>query len=203
MLYLVDEGGIIKKIDMTAHVTNTDARESGASERSALRDISELEHLCQLVSEHESVIENLRGELQTATETISELQIASANAERLTGEVVSLKASVQAEKLKAKRFWRLRCEQMLREEDRLQAKETEIAELREQLNLHETSPRSTSNARALGTSPTRSTTGGHECEMTIHPTPSVRRGKAPPVEAFTGDEATVHWDDWLPTLERE
>ena len=133
--------GIIKKIDMTAHVTNTDARESGASERSALRDTSELERLRQLVSEHESVIENLRGELQTATETISELQIASANAERLTGEVVSLKASVQAEKLKAKRFWRLRCEQMLREEDRLQAKETEIAELREQLNLHETSPK--------------------------------------------------------------
>ena len=202
VLYLVDEGGIIKKIDMTAHVTNTDARESGTSERSALRDTSELERLCQLVSEHELVIENLQGELQTATETISELQIASANAERLTGEVASLKASVQAEKLKAKRFWRLHCEQMLREEDLLQAKETEIAELREQLNIQETSPRSTSNARTLETSPTRSATIGHECETTIHPTPSVRRGKAPPVKAFTGDEATVHWDDWLPTLER-
>ena len=47
VLYLVDEGGIIKKIDMTAHMTNTDAHESGASERSALRDTSELEHLRQ------------------------------------------------------------------------------------------------------------------------------------------------------------
>ena len=107
-------------------------------------DTSELERLRQLVCEHELVeelvIKNLRGELQTATETISELQITSANAERLTGEVASLKASVQAEKLKAKRFWRLRCEQMLREEDLLQAKETEIAELREQLNIQETSP---------------------------------------------------------------
>ena len=29
VLYLIDERGIIKKIDMTAHVTNIDARESG------------------------------------------------------------------------------------------------------------------------------------------------------------------------------
>ena len=141
---------------------------------------------------YESVIENLQGELQTATETISELRITSANAERLTGEVMSLKASVQAEKLKAERFWRLCCEQMLLEGDLLQAKETEIAELREQLNLQETSPRSISNARALRMSPTRSATGGHECETTIHPTPSVQRGKALSVEAFTGDKATVH-----------
>ena len=29
-----------------------------------------------------------------------------------------------------------------------------------------------------------------------------RHGKAPPVESFTGKESSVHWDDWLPTLER-
>ena len=187
---------------MTAHVITDESRELGASERSALRDNSELERLRQILSEYESVNENLRGELQTATETISELQIAGANAERLTGEVASLKAALQAEKLKAKRFWRLRCEQMLREEDLLQAKDAEIAGLREILSLSETSPESTGDTRVLGTSPTRSAVGSHERVATIHPTSSVRRGKAPPVEAFTGDEATVHLDDWLPTLER-
>ena len=44
--------------------------------------------------------------------------------------VTAFKAAVEAEKLKAKRFWRLRCEQMLQEEDRLQAKDAEIMQLR-------------------------------------------------------------------------
>ena len=38
--------------------------------------------------------------------------------------------------------------------------------------------------------------------MTISPPPSIFRGKAPPVEAFTGDNTAVHWDEGLPTLER-
>ena len=71
VMYLVDEEGIIKRIDMTAHMITDESRELGASECSVLRDNSELEQLRQLVSKHESVIENLRGELQTATETIS------------------------------------------------------------------------------------------------------------------------------------
>ena len=30
----------------------------------------------------------------------------------------------------------------------------------------------------------------------------IRRGKAPPVQPFTGDKADQLWDDWLSTLER-
>ena len=90
---------------------------------------------------------------------------------------------------------------MLQEEDLLQVKDAKIAGLREILSLSETSPESLVNTRVLGTSLTRSAIGSHERVATIHPTSSVRRGKAPPVEAFTVDEATVHWDDWLPTLE--
>ena len=91
-----------------------DSRGPSAMERSALRGMSELERLHhQTANEHEIVIENLRGELQAATETIDELQIACANTERLANEVATLKTAVEAEKLKAKRFWQLRCEQML------------------------------------------------------------------------------------------
>jgi len=54
--------------------------------------------------------------------------------EKLAGEVTALKAAVEAEKLKAERFWRLRCEQMLQEEDQLQAKDAEIMHLRKQLS---------------------------------------------------------------------
>ena len=90
---------------------------------------------------------------------------------------------------------------MLQEEDLLQAKDAKIAELREQLSHSETSPGSMADTHALGTSPSRSTASSHERIAMIHSTSSVRCGKAPPVEAFTGDEATVHWDHWLLTLE--
>ena len=43
VLYLVNEGGIIKRVDMIAHVTSNESREPGASEHSALCDTSELE----------------------------------------------------------------------------------------------------------------------------------------------------------------
>ena len=29
-----------------------------------------------------------------------------------------------------------------------------------------------------------------------------RKGKAPPVDAFTGESPNVLWEDWIPTLER-
>ena len=82
-----------------------DSSGPSATECSALRGMSELERLRQTANEHEIVIENLRGELQAATETIDELQIACANTERLANEVATLKTAVEAEKLKAKRFW--------------------------------------------------------------------------------------------------
>ena len=43
VLYLVNEGGIIKRVEMTAHVTSNESCEPGASKHSALRDTSEPE----------------------------------------------------------------------------------------------------------------------------------------------------------------
>ena len=104
ILYLVDKGGVIKVVCLASRMPSDDSRED-IIDRSALRDTSELERLRQLVSKHESAIINLKGELGAATETISELQIACATNERLVSEVAALKAAVEVEKLKAKRFW--------------------------------------------------------------------------------------------------
>ena len=202
-LHLVDEGGIIKTVNLSAHVIS----DQDVIERSALRDTSDLEQLRQLVKEHESTIETLRGELCVATDTISELQIACANAETLTREVASLKSAVETEKLKSKRFWRLRCEQILEQEDVLQAKDAEIAQLREELTAAKALPRpmsatSTPFATPPRTNLTRSVLEGDEPNSTILATTPARRGKAPPIEPFTGEGPSVHWDDWLPTLER-
>ena len=113
VLYLVNEGRIIKRIDLTDRMPCEDSCGPSAMERSALHGMSELERLRQTANEHEIVINNLWGELQVATETTDELQIACANTERLANEVATLKTAVEAEKLKAKRFWRLCYEQML------------------------------------------------------------------------------------------
>ena len=176
-------------------------------DRSALRDTSELKLLRQLVSEHESAIINLKGELEAATETVSELQIACATNERLTSEVAVLKAAVEAEKLKAKRFWRLCCEQMLQEEDRLQAKDAEILQLREQLNIAKVSASFTSEEDVVVTPTWTNLTRNIQVSdgrsrATVPLNPPVRQGKAPPVESFNGEDTSVHWNDWLPTLEQ-
>ena len=203
VLYLVNKGGIIKRIDLADHVPCEDSRGPGATERSALRGMSELERLRQTANEHEIVIENLRGELQAATETIDELRIACANTERLANEVATLKTAVEAEKQKVKRFWRLRCKQMLREEDLLQVKDAEIARLREQLLLSVPTARSIDAASTPAANCTRNPTNViDDIDTSILQTLPGRRGKAPPVESFTGEGSSVHWDDWLPTLER-
>ena len=43
----------------------------------------------------------------------------------------------------------------------------------------------------------RSTASGHPSTAA-----GLRRGKAPPVDNFTGEDSAVRWEDWLPTLER-
>lgn len=58
---------------------------------------------------------------------------------------------METEKLKLKRFWRLRCEQMLEQEDVLQAKDAEIARLREELSAAKASPRPMSASSPFAT----------------------------------------------------
>ena len=38
-------------------------------------------------------------------------------------------------------------------------------------------------------------------EIPCHPSAAagLRRGKAPPVDNFTGEDCAVRWEDWLPT----
>ena len=71
LLYLVDKGGIIKTVNMSAHVSNDDSHDY--VERSALHDTADLERLHQVVSEHESTTETLQSELQIACANVLKL----------------------------------------------------------------------------------------------------------------------------------
>ena len=88
-------------------------------------------------------------------------------------------------------------------EDLLQVKDAEIARLREQFLLSVPTARLINAARTPAANWTRNPTNiSDDLDTSILQTLPGRRGKAPPVESFTGEESSVHWDDWLPTLER-
>jgi len=115
----------------------------------------------------------------------------------------AIKAEVHSQTAKAKRFWRIRCEQMLESDELIEAKELEIASLRAQL----------ASVRACGDAPQRAVT--HIVTSTPKSQPwndsclfsqdnslllVSRKGKAPPVDIFS-DQSDVLWEDWLPTFE--
>ena len=118
---------------------------------------AQVDRLSELVIEQESTIKILQNELHEARNTVDELQIALANTETLASEVASLRSAVEAEKLKAKRYWWMRCEQML-EQNVMQAKEAEIARLCEELTIARATVLSAISSPVVtlpGTSPAR------------------------------------------------
>ena len=96
---------------------------------------------------------------------------------------------------------------MLTYDELMEEKESEIASLRAQLSAARTPVEGPIDSRA-----TVAETAQHDSlnELSI-PTSrqpdtsmvqSSRKGKAPPVDLFTGESSDVLWEDWLPTLER-
>ena len=78
------------------------------------------------------------------------------------------------------------------------AKDNEIEELKRQ--LEETSPPSGSVESVSHLPPGGGASHTEEPARTV--VPRTRRGKAPPVDSFTGEDLEVWLDDWLPSLER-
>ena len=92
-----------------------------------------------------------------------------------------------------KSMWRMQCEQMVQCDNEIAEREAEIVELRAKLlecESHE--------SREMD----EGVASGEEHKFLRSPGRVVHRGKAPPVDAFTGEEAELRLEDWLPTLER-
>ena len=105
-------------------------------------------------------------------------------------QVDSLTQEVEASKARAKEIWRLSCEQV--EDFAIAAKEQEIAQLRAQLE-----------ARANHRRPSPSPSEDSVSEPTTLPSSrEPRRGRAPPIDKFSGESPEIRLDDWLPSLQR-
>jgi len=128
-------------------------------------------------------------------------------------EIERLKLELQSQTAKAKRFWRMRCEQMLESDELVEAKELEIASLRAQLAAIRTHEEKGALSNVTATEFTNivvSTPKSRQREtdsclafpklMENSALSSSRKGKAPPMDLFT-DQSDVLWEDWLPTFE--
>ena len=97
--------------------------------------------------------------------------------------------------MRAQELWRTHCQQLSEYDAIISVKDAELDRLRarteaEELDSHPPSP---------------SDVVAHTTPIGSEPRPHVapaRRGKAPPVDSFRGEDADVHFEDWLPTLQR-
>ena len=110
----------------------------------------------------------------------------------LKAEVSMLHEQLGRAKEKIKSMWKLNCEQLMEHEALIEAKDDEIANLKARLTILE--GRSSSPDTGHG----RSTPSGG---VSVVPG-RMRRGKAPPIDCFTGESMEILLDDWLPALER-
>ena len=130
--------------------------------------------------------DSLHSSLSEEDEDESEPEIVAS----LRAEILQLKAELEAQKAKTRDLWRLNCEQLAEMDGSLVEKDEEISRLNDEVSrLHRSSPSDISESASVGS-------GGAPVSS------RVRRGKAPPVEPFTGEDPECRLDDWLPTLRR-
>ena len=172
---LQDEQGVFLTAEPREAVTERPPVQQGTPDSEEERDGDEL-HL---------EVQSLRLALEAANTEINELRVT----------IITLTEQVEKEKKRAKDLWHINCAQLAEFNSTLALKEDEVEVLQREL----------SGLRSHSTSPI-------DIEHTAHPlthssqpltaVPTRRRGKAPPIDAFTGEDPETRFDDWLPSLRR-
>ena len=178
---------------------------------------AELERLRVVIELQKETISSLEGQneaIHDLEDSLSEAKLTITTLiESHEKEVEGLQAEIAREKQRSKRFWKLRCEMMLAHEEMLEEKDDEIALLKTKLDAEHSrnikkisnyAPLPVSSSRSSSRSTSRETKDNDEQETSqVDHGRQVRgRGKAPPVDPFTGEQPDVLWEDWLPTFER-
>ena len=140
----------------------------------------------------------------------------------LDAEIERLKAELKAEKERCRQLWKTSCEQVAKQDAQLANLKVEIEALKARLVA--AAPTKSAPVPTLGDEPvqtpeqsgstlpppphthTASPIGADLTHLSAAPPRThgtrARRGKAPPVISFSGENVDVQLDDWLPALER-
>ena len=210
-MFLVNDTGIIKTIECVKMVCCTNDETSSESDLcSALRDARHIEPVIEGEG-RSGEIEQLRQDLQSALAEANQERAITAQKEE---QIRALQDALEKEKQKSKRFWCEKWEQLLNYEENLEAKDAEIALLKARLMTATASSRSEHTGREIllphrvQGDPRLTATNIH-CSLSSYgsssePTVQIltRRGKAPPIEPFTGEGVDMLFEEWLPSFER-
>ena len=155
---------------------------------------------------------------ETARLTEEPARVPGKSSSATENENQKLKEELQAAKEHYKKMWRLTCEQSREQGELLAAQQEEI----NRLKRHATAPTrastptsspspSHSDRDSVSSKSTRDdppTSKSPPDDTTVsktkvgHSPPTRRRGKAPPIDSFTGEDPEVRIEDWLPALKR-
>ena len=220
-LHLADAEGVFLATEVTSKQSQ---RQSGLSQETNSGgtgqrcDLDELKHQLQ-EAQQELEAARLRNEEQA--EQIQELQAELDShdplPEEAAAELERLRNELKAEKERGRHTWKLNCEYMAELDALAAAKDDEIAALKDQLSRlqglldgaggRQGRDQAASRSQVGVSSTTVQEDGAHsvthsEGESHAPRGPRPRRGKAPPVDSFTGEAPDVRLEEWLPALER-
>ena len=130
----------------------------------------------------------------------------------LKTEVSNLTEQLSKEKDKYKALWKINCETTIQYDLFLSEKERELSRLRDRIleleggsiprdNVSPPESRNSSDLNGAGSESSRSSESGSHVTTREHRSVT-RRGKAPPVDPFTGGNPSLRLEEWLPALER-
>jgi hypothetical protein len=199
VLWLVDSDGPF----LQTAPSHRDSKESGESEHAYQQLLESHE---KLSDELTTARQQLEEECLKTAELHAELEAHTAEEPSVqAGEVERLREELEKEKDKRKQVWKTSCEQVAEQDTLLASKDDVIAALQHDLEALRARlvqppcegddergslplPSVSAEAPVVPPLPTRAT--------------RARRGKAPPVQSFSGENIEVQLDDWLPALKR-
>ena len=193
-LFLIDENGVFLEADVGQKEGNAPV-ELEAKNAELTRQNEELTVALQEANQR---LADQQAELNRLTEALERAIRETEDPSGATSELEELGKQLKREKEKAKRLWKLNCKRAAEQEELLSARELEIEELKRQLDDPD-SPREPDPDAYSG----EGSAGVSTAPLLPLPTGSAsRRGRAPPVDHYTGENPEIRFDDWLPSLVR-
>ena len=168
-------------------------------------DVSEGRDLDSPVHSGEDEIADLRAENALFSACTTELKT---EVSALNEEVHRLKDRLERETERVNEMWRMNCAQVSGFDEAIIAKDKEIEMLKSKVT-ESRAPlgRLPMHSTAVTPHPPVSVRSAHIDETPVdthytHASGLIRRGKAPPVNEFSGEDPDILLEDWLPSIER-
>ena len=204
------EAGALEKIEKEEESTGNDEGSRG-EEEGELEMEETSEHGDPSIARELAASRTLIEELETRNEELTE------EVSCLGEEVSKLSEKLERETERVSEMWKLNCAQVASFDEAVVAKDAEIEQLK--LKISGLEARTVGGAPVSLTVPvtrppisvprpslTRFAASGsvatESAPIPLGAPTSARRGKAPPVNEFSGEDPECPLDDWLPSLER-